>query len=177
MYRVQVYNLVKHITDCCNGIWVRDWIIVKLCDILALIALSSIQQRLHVKMYTKKKPIACKCVNWTGNIGIDPYGCNIVGSVEASFLVIGQYRQSPVYVVLTFLLVASIVCKGMVSVPACPILCGGLNFRIDSVYTMWQNISHVHTSDTSYTFGSQCDVEERCSMKINAYSRGNVLFL
>lgn len=57
--------------------------------------------------------------------------------------------------------------------------CSGLPYsmwwselRIDSTSTWCGNISHVHTSDTSYTFGSQCDVEERCSDDKKCYSEG-----
>lgn len=57
--------------------------------------------------------------------------------------------------------------------------CSGLPYsmwwselRIDSTSTRCGNISHVHTSDTSYTFGSQCDVEERCSNENKCYSEG-----
>ena len=62
--------------------------------------------------------------------------------------------------------------------------CSGLPYsmwwselRIDSTSTRCGNISHVHTSDTSYTFGSQCDVEERCSDEKKCYSQGGTFYI
>lgn len=62
--------------------------------------------------------------------------------------------------------------------------CSGLPYsmwwselRIDSTSTRCGNISHVHTSDTSYTFGSQCDVEERCSDDKKCYSEGGTFYI
>lgn len=62
--------------------------------------------------------------------------------------------------------------------------CSGLPYsmwwselRIDSTSTRCGNISHVHISDTSYTFGSQCDVEERCSDDKKCYSEGGTFYI
>ena len=62
--------------------------------------------------------------------------------------------------------------------------CSGLPYsmwwselRIDSTSTRCGKISHVHISDTSYTFGSQCDVEERCSDDKKCYSGGGTFYI
>lgn len=62
--------------------------------------------------------------------------------------------------------------------------CSGLPYsmwwselRIDSMSTRCGQISHVHTSDTAYTFGSQCDVDERCSDEKKCYSEGGTFYI
>lgn len=62
--------------------------------------------------------------------------------------------------------------------------CSGLPYsmwwselRIDSMSTRCGQISHVHISDTAYTFGSQCDVDERCSDEKKCYSEGGTFYI
>lgn len=71
---------------------------------------------------------------------------------------------------------SQIVCKGSE--------CSGLPYsmwwselRIDSTSTRCGNISHTHTSDTSYAFGVSCDEEEHCSTEKKCYSEGGQYYI